>query len=90
MYGVQKWPHGHHRKGRFFLKHPALEKFLPLYPFIIYEHCQGTKAREASCIEKVSEDSLSFMTFRFAYKWTDNKFVLETKKRQELYRKRTR
>jgi hypothetical protein len=68
------------KKGRLFLKHPEFEQFLPLYPFMIYEHCQITKAREASCIENVLEDSISFSTFRFPYKWQDTTFLGEIKK----------
>lgn len=68
------------KKGRLFLKHPSRFEFLPLNPFMMYEHCQITKAREASCIEEVTEDKVSFSTFRFPYKWQDKTFVGEVKK----------
>jgi O-acetyl-ADP-ribose deacetylase len=60
------------KKGRLYLKHPNNESFLQLYPFMIYEHCKITNAREASCIEKVMQESVSFATFRFPYHWKEN------------------
>jgi len=65
------------RKGRLFLKHPSEERFLPLHPFLLYEHCTLTRARETWCIDGVWEDAVSFSTFRFPYKWRDTACVGE-------------
>ncbi|MGB3975893.1 MAG: macro domain-containing protein [bacterium] len=65
------------RKGCLYLKAPNEERFLPLSPFMLYEHCTITKSRESCYLDKFNGETVSFATFRFPYRWQDNSFSQE-------------
>lgn len=53
------------RKGRLYLASDDDQRFLDLDPFLQYERCEITRAREVYSVERQEHDALSLTTFRF-------------------------
>ncbi len=54
-------------KRKLYLTNRDQSAFLPLWPYLDYEHCEITRAREVCSLDHFQGDQLHLATFRFPY-----------------------